>query len=120
MAKRTAITLPEIIVSAVILALPFGGLLAAFVGARGYVARADRRLTAANLGRAQLNRFYIDVRQDTWDTGNLAVNATTQNLANAVVGNITYGRNYVVSTVNNNGPREYRQVTMNVDYPTVD
>ena len=61
--KKKAVTLTEILVGAVILAVTCGGVLAAFAGARTYVARADRRLAAANLARAQLNAFYVDVRQ---------------------------------------------------------
>ena len=65
--KKKSMTLMEVIVGAIILALVFGGLIAALTGARSYVKRADKRLVSVNLIRAAFDELYPAVRADTWN-----------------------------------------------------
>ena len=64
---KKSFTLMEVVVGAIILALVFGGLIAALVGARSYVKRADKRLISVNLIRKGFDELYPVVRADTWD-----------------------------------------------------
>ena len=64
---KKSFTLMEVVVGAIILALVFGGLIAALVGARSYVKRADKRLISVNLIRKSFDELYPEVRADTWD-----------------------------------------------------
>jgi type II secretory pathway pseudopilin PulG len=66
---RKSLSLVEVIVSSVILALVFGSLLLAFVAARSSVERATKRLTAFNIARSTMNDLFREVRQDEWDDG---------------------------------------------------
>ncbi|MBU2103345.1 MAG: type II secretion system GspH family protein [Candidatus Omnitrophica bacterium] len=114
---KKSFTLVEVIVSAVILALTFGGLLAAFSGARAYVARAERRLVAANAARAWLNGLYVQVRQDTWDLPANLLQTTTS------PGNLTdpFNRNYTQTYERNatlEAGREYRSIDMHTGFPS--
>ncbi|MDD4955721.1 MAG: type II secretion system protein [Candidatus Omnitrophica bacterium] len=126
-------TLMEIVVSLIILATVFGGLTASFIGVKRYVARANRRLVATNLSKQALNALYVQVRGDTWNTGPLSTGggasrtynfgANTQVPTATVIDNFSYGDNahqnsYTVRTVNTNPPRQYREVTTTVWYPT--
>lgn len=128
-------TLMEIVVSLIILATVFGGITATFVGVKRYVSRATRRLTAVNLGKQALNALYVQPRADTWNTGALipgtysfAAGAVTQVPNSVTIDNFTYGagtagvdgvwpdpNSYTVRTI---AGRQYREVTVNVWYPT--
>lgn len=133
--KKKSFTLMEIVVGLIILATVFGGLTATFVGVKRYVARATRRLTAANLGRQVVNALASQVRADTWNAAgsSLAVGSHKCDAAagpvvtqvhdaetvsvfvyGAADGNASNPNNYVVSNV---AGRQYRQVDVNVQYP---
>lgn len=119
---KKAVTLTEVIVGSVILALVFGGLLASFVGVRRYVRRANVRLVSANLARAALNNLYRAVREDEWnERASPLYPANHNNLSDAGVDltnpidNIQYTGNYQVTT---RAGREYRQVRVNISYPS--
>ncbi len=105
----------------IILALIFGGIIATFVGVKRYISRATRRVVSTNLDRQVLNSLYQDVRADTWDTGGLSTGV--HNVANATIDNFGYGtvipntytvQNVTIGAIN----KEYRQVTVNITYPT--
>jgi|GEM_PF-1849771 len=129
-------TLMEIVVSLIILATVFGGLTATFVGVKRYVSRANRRLTAVNLGKQALNSLYVQVRADWWNTGVLVPSANrqvfnagvTQVPSSITIDDYTYGaalgaadgiwpdpNSYRVRAVPGS---EYREVTVELWYPT--
>ena len=116
--KKRSFTLTEVIVATVIVALVFGGLISSFMVVRRYVNRAHGRLTAVNLARTTFDNLYRDVRADTWDTGNLsagnAVNLPNYNIDEGGIQVAYSNGGYLVSAV---GGRDYRQVTINIDYP---
>lgn len=59
--KKT-ITLIEVIVGVTLVVTVFTGIIASFIAARRYVMRANVRLDAANIARAELNKLYNAVR----------------------------------------------------------
>lgn len=117
--ESRAFSLVEIIVSITLIATVFAGLLGTFVVVRRYVRHAQRRLSAMNIGRLNLNKLYLEVRQDTWDSNtSLLRPGETFNLTAMNISNTVYGGNYTVSNVTRGGiQRDYRQVTISVTYP---
>lgn len=99
---KKAITLVEIIVSAMLLASALAGIVATFVSTRRMVGRGTERVTAANLAREKLNGLYAAVRADEWNAAtNDYINANdlnegVTNTDNIVVDNITYSVSYDV------------------------
>lgn len=126
---KKSVTLTETLVGSVILALVFGGLMASFLAARKYVARANTRLVAANLGRSVLNELYSAVRADTWDDPSIANNPLSPQGAAAsgntnwrshsvddhTIDGVIYANNeYEVRRVTG---QDYRQVRVSINYP---
>ncbi len=134
MNKKKTFTLIEVVVSSVIVASVFGGLLAAFVSVRAYIRRATIRLTAYNLSRSALNGLYRHVRWDEWadpanplfspadgtQTNNPLTNIDPGLVSPLNIDNIEYASSYDVEDFDGGGPgdRQYRQVWMHIVYPT--
>ena len=116
MIKKRSVTLVEVVVSSLILALVFSSLLSSFMSARKYVGRANKRLVSVNLARQVINKLYGEVRAD-WDSrGRLDVNLHPREVSVTIDGREYSGR-YMVTTISSNGAdRDYRQVTVEVDY----
>ncbi|MCF7869875.1 MAG: type II secretion system GspH family protein [Candidatus Omnitrophica bacterium] len=110
--KRKALSLVEILVSAVILAVTVMGLVSVFVSGRRYINRANKRSVAAALVTSFSRDFYRDVRADTWGSGRLR--GGTHNLDQFNIDNINYDGEYTVSGVSG---RDYREVTITFQYP---
>jgi len=72
---RKGVSLTEVVIGSLILAIAFGGLLSTFVAVRKYINRANQRLIANDLASQTLNDLYRAVREDTWNTGTLAAGA---------------------------------------------
>jgi len=123
---KKSLTLTEIIVGSVILALVFGSLLASFVAARSYITRANKRLVGLNYSRLGGLGLTNAVRQDTWDTGPLAVgfdktlttlgtDGYAVNVNLGTMDNIPYTNyDYDVLAV---GTNDYREAQVSVNYP---
>ncbi|MCF7917035.1 MAG: hypothetical protein K9L61_04585 [Candidatus Omnitrophica bacterium] len=118
---KKAVSLLEILVSAVLLSLVVGGLTSAFFSVREYIRHAKERSTAADLAYSHSRTLYQDVRGDTWDTGRLS-DGTNQSLPLSGdprwndIDNINYespNTKYEVSDV----AGHYRQVEIIVEYP---
>tara|TARA_Y100000031_G_C8015592_1_gene290117 strand:+ start:43 stop:390 length:348 start_codon:yes stop_codon:yes gene_type:complete len=114
MNEKKSLTLIEIIVGAVILALVFGGLVASFVAVRRYVNRADIRLAASNLGRGVLDSLYSHVHAN-WDTDGDLIPGDHAGALDTTIDGRRYTGNYISANVTG---FDYRQVTVNVNYPT--
>ena len=113
-------TLTEILIGTVILALVFGGLLATFVGVRRYVRRANRRLIATNLARLDLNDLYREVSENVWNIGGLSVGVTNipaytidQQVYQDTVAPLGLNR----YTVTNVPGQDYRRVSVVLNFP---
>jgi len=115
---RKGVTLTEVIVGTIILAIAFGGLLATFVGVRRYVRRANRRLIAADLVSQTMGDLYRAVREDTWNTG--ALQAGAVNLGAYTIDNQLY-QDLAAPTPNsytvvNEAAGDFRRVTVIIHY----
>lgn len=65
--RSSGLTLVEIIISMVILALIMGGLANLFLAAKQYTLHSSFRMTAAELGRYYLERLHLHLSAETWD-----------------------------------------------------
>ena len=113
----------EVVVGALILSITFGSLLASFVAARKYVARAGRRLTAVNLAKGVVDTIRDEVREDTWDSGNIAVNPNPYPLSTVTIDNVDYQRSYVVDAIDVDGDainEDFRRVRVTIAFPVVE
>lgn len=63
---KKGLTLIEILVSAIILALVLTGLVNIFVAGKRYILHTRSRMTAAELSGFFLDPLQMQVRQDTW------------------------------------------------------
>jgi len=112
---RKGVSLVEVVVGAIILAIVFGGLLATFVGVRRYVRRANRRLIVVDLISQTMSDLYRAVREDTWNTGTLQAGST--NIGGYTIDSQVYqdGGSPNSYTVANTGA-DYRRVDVTINY----
>ncbi|MCF7887511.1 MAG: hypothetical protein K9L71_03790 [Candidatus Omnitrophica bacterium] len=118
---KKAVSLVEILVSAVLLSLVVGGLVAAFLSVSSYIRHAKERSTATDLSYSHFKTLHQDVRADSWNTGNLS-DGTNQSLP------LTAGEWMNIDGINYEGPntkyevddvtsQDYREVEVTVEYP---
>jgi len=88
----TGLTLLEIIVSTIILALVMVGLVNVFVVGRKYIQHSRYRMAAGEIGKKFIDPLQQYVRQDTWSSNPLGANS----LANSTSG--IYTASYSIST----------------------
>lgn len=104
---KKGLTLLEILISALILAIVMVGLANIFVAGRRFVVQPRSKIQAAELGRQFLAPLQMFVRQDTWDQvgNNLTIpsgqNSTSFSGGNMTLNNILYNATYNVSRVFN-------------------
>jgi Tfp pilus assembly protein PilV len=106
-------SLLEILVSLLILAVVITGIMSVFISSQRYIIRSRHRLQAANIARQILEDLYREVRQDTWDTGELRGNYSKSGSITLPGEPITYNWNFTVSNVTG---YSYRRVTVNVSW----
>ncbi len=107
-------TLVEVIVSLMIILVVAAGILSSFVVSARYVRNSKDRITSADLNRLKFEDLRQGVRQDTWESGTLS--GGSNNTTNYTVGNFTYNVAYNVT----NSSGQYRNVTMRINYTTLD
>lgn len=76
--NKKAITLIEIVVSTVILALVMLGLSNLFVAGRRYIVHSRARMTGGELGKLFLDYLQMSVREDTWAVAGNALQQGTR------------------------------------------
>lgn len=64
--SRTGVTLIEILVSSVIIAMTLAGFANVFVAGRRYIEHSRARMSGGELGKLFLDPLQMQVRQDTW------------------------------------------------------
>lgn len=64
--RKRALTLIEVLVSVVILALVMAGMTNLFISGKRYVLHSRARMTGGELGKFFLDPLQMAVRQDTW------------------------------------------------------
>ena len=118
--NKDGLTLVEVIVSALILAVTVGGILSVFSTEKGVVDRTGRRMQAMNFARQKLEELKNAVRADTWpNAGDLAAGVDKPApIANG--GDFTSifegDRKYTVNDVFVNGDTVYKSVTVTVSW----
>ncbi|MCF7874155.1 MAG: prepilin-type N-terminal cleavage/methylation domain-containing protein [Candidatus Omnitrophica bacterium] len=121
MPNKKAISLLEVLVAAIVLALVAGGLISTFLTVRKYIRHAKERSTATALSYSHVKTLYEDVRADSWNTGSLS-NGLNQSLPVggqnwSSIDNINYQSANTKYKVDNVGGQPYREVTITVEYP---
>ena len=112
--KKSGISLLEIIVSMIILALVMVGLMNVFVVGRGYMAHSRFRTSAGQLATVFLDPLQNEVREDTWDSNNLSVTTTPQTRATQEIDGITYTPTYFITDESSGAA--LRRVRVNVTW----
>jgi prepilin-type N-terminal cleavage/methylation domain-containing protein len=109
--NKRGLTLLEIIIAMLILALVMTGIANIFLAGKRHIGRARSKIQAAELGRLFVAPLQKDVRQDTWDksTNALSVTAPTSRDCAQQPGcppenqrkldNITYNPTYTITDV---------------------
>ncbi|MBN3039716.1 MAG: type II secretion system protein [Candidatus Omnitrophica bacterium] len=117
--KKKSFTLVEVLVGAIILAVSFGGLFAAFVAARAYVDHADQRLVSINLARRFLEDLYDGVGADKWDDSSTELGLKTgEALDSYNIDGVNLSNNtYDVESVNLHA---FRKATVTIDLTYAD
>jgi Tfp pilus assembly protein PilW len=110
----SGLTLLEIVVATVILALVLVGLLNVFTVGKRYVLHSRSVMVAAELGRYFLDPLQNDVREDTWNnpTNNLSVKS--YNGASISIQNINFTPQYHVYDVGLNSTSPIRKVRVDI------
>lgn len=85
--NKKALSLLEIIISTVILALVVTGLINVFVAGKGFIRHSRYRMSAVEMGKKFIDPLQAHVRQDTWSAGNNPL--ANNSLANSTIGDYT-------------------------------
>ena len=123
MNNNKGLSLVEIIVSSIILALIIGGLVSTFVSGKRWLGHSRAQMTGGELGKYFLDPLALAVRHDQWDesagdyeadTGQGVANDLCQDCphpGNAVrMNNKDYTRVYTITTIPTlNDPAKYGQ-----------
>lgn len=94
---RSSLTLLEIIISMIILALVTAGLVNLFLAAKRHSLHSRSRITGGELGRHFLDPLQSQVRQDSWSTTCLGTGNCSSVLT--TLSGIEYNANYQITDV---------------------
>ncbi|MFA5150529.1 MAG: prepilin-type N-terminal cleavage/methylation domain-containing protein [Candidatus Omnitrophota bacterium] len=94
--NKKALTLLEIIISMVILALVISGLINVFISGRQLIQHSRYRMSAGEISKLFIDPLQFYVRQDTWNSGCFG----TDSLVNSTNGSYTVA--YTISNLSNN------------------
>ncbi|MFO8053233.1 MAG: hypothetical protein R6U54_04690 [Candidatus Omnitrophota bacterium] len=117
---KKAVSLLEILISAVLLTLVVGGLTSAFFTVRAYIRHAQERSTAADLSYSHSRTLYGEVKADGgwYANGFSGINKSLPLSGSwSNIDGINYedsNTRYEVNSVNN---QDYRQAEIIVEYP---
>jgi len=110
--NKKGLTLLEILIAALILALVLTGLVGIFVSGKKLVLHSRARMTGGELGKFFLDPLENQVRADQW--GNNCLSGGACNLPPETLGTITYNAAYNMSPVPVNP--SLRRVTVNITW----
>jgi len=109
--KKRGLTLLEVLISALILALVATGIINVFVSGKRHIAHTRFRIQAAQLLKYQLNQLHMQVRQDQWGSNCLSNQAFCPGSMN--FDNITWTLNWTTE----GGPvANLRRVKLNINW----
>lgn len=112
-----ALTLLEILVAVIILALVVTGLAGVFVAGKRYIQRSRSRMTGGELGKYFLDPLQNDVNQSTWDTTSLLGKASASPQTKRI-NDRDYQAVYDINTVNL--PDNLIRAKVTITLPTLD
>ncbi len=111
------ISLLEIIVSLMILALVLVGFSNVFVVSRGYMAHSRSRISASQLGTVFLEPLNNAVNQSNWDQAGNSLSVKTVVGSPVTIGGVTYTPSYVINNTTNLDPNTtLRRVLVNITW----
>jgi prepilin-type N-terminal cleavage/methylation domain-containing protein len=120
MLNKKALTLIEIVVALVILAITIAGLVNLYISGNRWIAHSRSWVAGGELGKHFLDPLQMDVRQDQWDPPN---NCLSQDGMNRIGCNtnpwadpssgITYTPQYDIGPVN---ATQLRRVTVTISW----
>ncbi len=113
--NKKAVTLLEVLIAILILAITMANLVNLFVSGKRYILHARSRMNAAESGRSFLDSLQMDVRQDLWNNNcvstdgvNISCNTTPQS-----INDINYTPTYTKSPV---AGTELRRVVTSISW----
>ncbi|MFC1804235.1 prepilin-type N-terminal cleavage/methylation domain-containing protein [Candidatus Omnitrophota bacterium] len=118
--NKRAVTLLEIIISMLILALLMAGLANIFISGKRYLLHTRARMTGGELGKSFLDPLQMDVRADLWDQTCLGSNGMINCPDNTTINGIDYTRDYNITDVNNTNPEfSLKKVLVRINWTEV-
>jgi prepilin-type N-terminal cleavage/methylation domain-containing protein len=113
--RNKGLTLVEVLISTVLLALIMSGLANIFVAGKRHIMHSRYRMTSGELGSFDLEPLQAQVRQDQWASNCLGTGAGCAGTTD--VDNMTYASNYSITPVTGTDLRRV-VVTINWTEPT--
>ncbi|MFH0855043.1 MAG: prepilin-type N-terminal cleavage/methylation domain-containing protein [Candidatus Omnitrophota bacterium] len=124
MMNKKALSLLEIIISMVILAMVIAGVASVFVAGKRFILHNRSRMAGSELGKVFLDPLQAYIRQDTWAGSNCFNTNNASNPASMAscpsvpvtytIGFLTYTPQYYISNINTN----IKKVKMVVSWPS--
>ncbi|MCX5708101.1 MAG: hypothetical protein NTY14_03865 [Candidatus Omnitrophica bacterium] len=111
----SGISMLEIIISMMILALVLVGLINVFVVSRGYMAHSRSRTSAGQLATVFMDPLQNEVNQSSWDTPGNLLNASNRAGSPVVIDGVTYTPTYEI-TNETTGGSTLRRVRVNITW----
>jgi type II secretory pathway pseudopilin PulG len=111
--NNKAMTLFEILVAVIILALVTAGLANVFVAGKRYIQHSRLRISGGELGKQFLDPLQNDVNASTWITTRLGIGGTSQ-LTDSIGGTV-YTCTYDINTTNL--PANLNRVKVSISWP---
>ncbi len=93
--NKKSLTLLEILISTIILALVVTGIVNVFISGKQFIQHSSYRIGAGEIGKQFIDPFQNCIRQDTWNTSPFAMNSSVNQ------SNGTYTASYVISNLSN-------------------
>jgi prepilin-type N-terminal cleavage/methylation domain-containing protein len=130
--SRRALTLLEILIALVILAVIMAGLTNLFISGKRWMLHARARMAGGEIGKEFLDPLQMQVRQDNWSTNCLGSynGADCATFLNpwpdpSTQGRVVYSPHYTnIAAVNPESPNHtlghLRKVVLNVTWPEID
>ena len=94
----SGMTLTEVLVAAVILALVLAGVANIFIAEKRYILHSRSRMSGGELGKIFLDPLQMDVRQDLWSTNCLGSSSGCTSAAQ-IINSISYTPAYTITDV---------------------
>lgn len=112
--NKKAVTLLEILISSIILAITIGGLVSVFLTGKQFTAHTRSRMAGGELGKAFLDPLQMDVRADKWSEKCLGGNSSAcPTQLHDSSQDITYHSNYTISPV---AGTDLRRVKLDINW----